>query len=349
MSRTSHKALAEALDSLPNGYPPTESGVEVRLLERIFSDEEAALGRQLTGAFESVDIIAERAGLEVKPARKLLMGMTRRGLVWLGKEEGKAGFRLAPFVVGIYEAQVDTIDRELSELFEQYMANGGANGILEHGPALHRVVPAERAVQPEWVLPYDDVRAILQEAETFQVNDCICRKERAQTGHECDFPVENCLSFSKVKRAPRKGDISKEEALELLDDAAAIGLVHTVSNNQEVGYVCNCCGCCCAILRGINEWGIQNSVANANYIAVMDHAKCEDCERCELRCPVDAIMKANSGRTIDLERCIGCGVCVTGCNKGAIRLERKRAEEIVEPPADFSTWERQRLSSRGMI
>ena len=69
-----------------------------------------------------------------------------------------------------------------------------------------------------------------------------------------------------------------------------VGLVHTVSNVTEgVGYVCNCCGCCCGILRGITDWGIADSVAYANYYAVIEPEFCADCGTCIERCHVGAI------------------------------------------------------------
>jgi ferredoxin len=36
---------------------------------------------------------------------------------------------------------------------------------------------------------------------------------------------------------------------------------------------------------------------------------------------------------IDLERCIGCGLCVSSCPEGAASLERRPEESIVVPPA----------------
>ena len=69
----------------------------------------------------------------------------------------------------------------------------------------------------------------------------------------------------------KRAAISHEEALAVLDEAERVGLVHTVSNVASgIGYVCNCCGCCCGLLRGINEWGIEHSVAQANYFAEID-------------------------------------------------------------------------------
>ena len=39
-----YQQLAQYLDSLPAGYPPTESGVELRILHKLFSPQEAAAG-----------------------------------------------------------------------------------------------------------------------------------------------------------------------------------------------------------------------------------------------------------------------------------------------------------------
>ena len=47
MDNTHYRALAARLDELPNGFPPTEDGAELRLLARLFSAEEAALVAQL--------------------------------------------------------------------------------------------------------------------------------------------------------------------------------------------------------------------------------------------------------------------------------------------------------------
>ncbi len=147
-----------------------------------------------------------------------------------------------------------------------------------------------------------------------------------------------------------QGTITREEALAFLDRAEQIGLVHTVSNVMEgVGYVCNCCGCCCGLLRGITEWGIEHSVAQANYFAVIDADACSDCGTCVERCQVRAISEADGVPVVDRARCIGCGLCVTGCRQDAAHLQRKPQDEIVVPPLDFAAWERERLRSRGLL
>lgn len=290
MTKDVYKQLTKALNSLPNGFPRTPLNVEILILKKIFSFEEAWFGSQLSDAMEPVQNIAKRVGLSKEETQVRLTNMAKRGLLWHHEHKGKTHFRLAPFIVGIYEAQLESMDHELAHLFEQYMLDGGAAGIMKPQPALHRVVPAQEAVKSEWVLPYDDVRAIILAAKTFHLQNCICRVQQDFIGRKCNFPLRTCLSFSNLECPSRQGDISQAEALAFLDNAEEIGLVHTVSNVvKEFGYICNCCGCCCGILRGITEWGIENSVAHANYYSVINTDECQGCGTCRERCQVHAI------------------------------------------------------------
>jgi ferredoxin len=52
---------------------------------------------------------------------------------------------------------------------------------------------------------------------------------------------------------------------------------------------------------------------------------------------------------VDRKRCIGCGLCATGCPNNVAKLERKPESEVVHPPADFAMWGRERLLNRGLI
>jgi len=348
MSELVFEQLADALNELPNGFPRTPTKIEIKILKKIFSPEEAELASKLGGSYETIGEIAKRIGLPSGQIQKPLFNLVRRGVVWLDMVNGRPRFRLAPFVVGIYEAQLVLMDHELAHLVEDYLAHGGAEGIMRPQPALHRVLPAQQSVKTESVLPYDDVRKILLNARTFQVRDCICRAQQDQLGsRKCDFPLNMCLSFSDEARSAVPGDISRKEALALLDKSEEVGLVHTISNvMQGLGYVCNCCGCCCAILRSINEWGIENSVAYANYYAVIDAEICADCGDCIKRCQVHAISEVEGVSVVDQAHCIGCGLCVTGCPNEAARLERKPEADIIHPPVDFATWEQARLQNR---
>jgi len=352
MSKDVYDQLAEALDRLPNGFPRTESRVEVAILKKLFTREEALLAGLLGREYEPCDVIAGWVGFPEGEVRSRLVDMEERGLLWSDTHDGVRRFRLAPFIVGIYESQ--SMDHDFAHLVERYFAEGGAAGIMGPQPALHRVVPSRGAVKTELILPYEDVKAILQANKTFHLANCICREQQDQIGRKCDFPLRTCMSFTAYERPPREGDISRDEALAWLDKFEEMGLVHTVSNVMKgpsiagtFSYVCNCCGCCCGILRGITDFGIENSVAHANYYSEIDAGECIGCGVCRDRCQVKAISLENGVAIVDRARCIGCGLCTTKCPSGAAKLVRKPNGEIVHPPADFAAWEQERIKNRG--
>jgi Na+-translocating ferredoxin:NAD+ oxidoreductase subunit B len=342
-----YNTLADALNKLPNAFPRTKSNVEILLLKKIFSPEEAWLCGQLTVNFEPVDGIANRIGLSIEDTKTRLGHMVKRGFLWGSVEQGYV--RLAPFIVGIYEAQISNMDHEMAHLVEDYFNEGGVD-FMRPQPAIHRVIPAQSSTKSEWILPYDDIKAVLIRQKSFRVRDCICRTQQELIGErKCHFPKTVCLNFTTYERPPSDGDISLDDALTLLDETEKSGLVHSVSNIAEgYFYVCNCCSCCCGILRGITKFGIENSIAASNYYSSIDAEKCEGCGICVRRCPVNAI-SANEGKSaVDLKKCIGCGLCASGCAFGAATLNRKSEEEIIIPPKDFRTWEHERLVNRGL-
>ena len=107
--------------------------------------------------------------------------------------------------------------------------------------------------------------------------------------------------------------ISKEEAYEVLRKSEEAGLVHMTSNVASGhGYICNCCGCCCGLLRGVNM-GLPN-VVNSYYYASINSELCSSCGICaEERCQVNAIEEGEDAYNIIKDKCIGCGLCVTTC------------------------------------
>ena len=92
--------LANRLSNTPNGFPRTQSGVEFKLLAKMFTPQEAAIGAVMHLRREDVEDIAASAGLDVDTARATLKGMARKGLVRGGRGERGLSFALLPFVVG---------------------------------------------------------------------------------------------------------------------------------------------------------------------------------------------------------------------------------------------------------
>ncbi|MBP1649161.1 MAG: hypothetical protein H6Q30_2606 [Bacteroidetes bacterium] len=352
MSDRCYRQLASLLDSLPNRFPSTQSGVEIRLLMKIFSPEEALLASEMTATPEPAAVITGRAGVGPKEGRDTLKRMAAKGLISVKRGESEFGFHLKPFVVGFYENQLPRMDAEMAVLFEEYF-NETRGALLRVAPAHHRVIPVEQAIPFKiGIQPYERAGALLEEALSWGVRDCICRVQQKLVGKGCDRPVNSCLVFAPVKNAfdRSKTDraISKEEALQILKETEEAGLVHTVGNYRDgLDYICNCCTCCCGILRGIAQYGISSAVAHSEFFLVVDADACSGCNNCIGRCQFNALSPSDGIIAVDYHHCMGCGVCVAACPTAAMHLERRPAKDITVPPAGHREWAAQRSASQG--
>ena len=72
MAKDVYETLATHLDSLPAGFARTDSGVEMRILRRLFTPEDAQLAVHLTIIPEEARVIARRAGIPVSEAASRL-------------------------------------------------------------------------------------------------------------------------------------------------------------------------------------------------------------------------------------------------------------------------------------
>jgi ferredoxin len=344
--------LAQRLDSLPNGFPPTPDGVELQLLAHLFTPEEAALAASLRLSFESAEQIATRLGGDPKELREQLKSMARRGLISAGRMEDGIGFKLLPFVVGIYEMQLNRLDAEMARLFEDYYRQSFGQ-VLGVQPSVHRVIPIGESVRTGMeIRPFESAAEIVAAAGAWGVVDCICRKQKALIGEGCEHPLDVCLMLHRRAGAFDQASgvrvLTRDEALETLQRAARAGLVHSVSNTQEgSSYICNCCTCSCGILRGIAELGIANAVARSAFTNQVDEALCVSCEACVEYCQFGALTLLGVAQVDEL-RCVGCGVCVPACPEEALGLVRRPEMEVQAPPLGEMEWLQQRAAARGI-
>ena len=122
-----YRQLQQALDEMPIGFPPTKSGVEIRLLKYLFTAEEAKIAAKLKFAWkptESLDNIYERLksmGFSKEELENHLDSMLKKGAIFGRKVDNKKFYGLALLVVGIYEYQVNKLTKEFLESFQQYI------------------------------------------------------------------------------------------------------------------------------------------------------------------------------------------------------------------------------------
>jgi ferredoxin len=238
---------------------------------------------------------------------------------------------------------------------EEFMESYGRQ-FFDKGPQLMQVVPIEREIPGRHeAMTYEKVSSIIENGQSFVLMECICKKEQGLLDNRCEKPLEVCMGIAPVPGVfdnPKAGrPISREEAVKVIQEAEEAGLVH-LTWNVESGhfFICNCCGCCCGVLKGINDLGIPASrVVNSYYYAEIDPDECAACGTCaDERCQVNAIEEGEDAYSVIRDRCIGCGLCVPTCPSEAIRLVRKEAQELVPPPRDETQWFEERGRTRGV-
>jgi len=354
MAETIYRRLQQVLDTLPNGFPEAEDGVDIKILKRIFTEEEAEIFCDLRLTYETPEQISERSGRSLEGLNENLIRMWKKGQIFGIDFGGVYVFRMAAWVFGIYEFQLKFMDREFAELCKTYEERY-AHEFFTVSPPLMHVVPVEEQLGGEGEpLPFDQVSSIIEKGQSFGLAECICKVEHGLLDNPCTKPTEVCLSIAPV---PGFFDdhplairpITKEKAYEVLKASEEAGLVH-MTNNFEKGhfYICNCCGCCCGVLRNAKELGVGNAI-HSNYMAVIDEEACVGCGLCaDERCQLDAIEEVDETYRVMADKCIGCGLCISTCPADAVSIVRKAEGALEAPPKNEADWYAKRAEARGV-
>jgi electron transport complex protein RnfB len=349
-----YRALAKRLDEIPNGFAATESGVELRLLAKLFEPAEAKLATVMRLTPERADQIGARIGVDGREAHDGLLTMGKKGLIRTSRGDDVTLFGLMPFVVGIYEDQLLRMDEEMATLFEQYFQETGGGSMTHGEPSVHRIIPVETSVPVDVeILPYERASELVEGSRSWGVRECVCRVQQKKVGKGCDSTLENCVVFAPVPGAFDESEstraIAKDDALRILREAAEEGLVHSTCNYQnQIYYVCNCCPCCCGILRGVTEFEVPTAVARSDFRIVVDGDACTGCGACLERCHFGALSVSDEVCAADYDRCLGCGACAPACPVDALALERREEGDVPRPPANKRAWLTDRAGKRGV-
>lgn len=267
-----------------------------------------------------------------------------RGVVFMTSK----GYQFARDLLQLHDATASDVrldgiwGRELLDLWEDFCQAewypGWAKGIQTLNTPAWRVIPARKAV-PEGasLLPAEDLESILDQSTRFAVVHCACRRVAAR----CDLPLEVCLQLNRgaeyVLARGTGRELTREGAMDVLDEAVAAGLIHSVYNlSQAINVICNCCTDCCVFYYPLSRYGgLEKGVARSRFRAEVDQTTCLGCQTCVERCPFGAVeMVRVTGEKklkaqVDTEGCFGCGVCVVGCESDSIRLVEVRPPEQV--------------------
>ena len=341
-----YRELQKALDKLPIGYPETESGVEIRILKKIFSPEQAfvgsKLGFELKPLYEIYKSI-ERESFTLEKVEKILDEMHKLGLILkvIRNEEGNdiKYYAATAFMLGFYEFQMNKMTEEFVHDVDQFFEEAFLDELNRTKIQQLRTIPIEQEIGVERdIANYDDFRYYLENCgEPIVLNECICRKKNDIIGKSCEKTDlrESCFSFRSAGQAYLDRGlgriITKEEALEIIEQAEREGLVLQTGNSQRPMSLCTCCGCCCNLLANEKKLDAPAQFLGSNFFAKVDEELCTGCGVCETRCQMDAIEINDDISNINLDRCIGCGVCVPTCPEEAITLIEKEEKDRIVP------------------
>jgi Na+-translocating ferredoxin:NAD+ oxidoreductase subunit B len=321
-----YRKLASHLDGLPGGFPSAESGVELRILRKLFSPHEAELALHVSLLPETAPVLAQRAGITLDDATRRLAEMARKGLIYeLTPEKGAMTYAAAQFVIGIWELHVNALDPELIRDFEEYLPTLAREAL--RFPQL-RTIPVNRSLDARLtVMPYERAEALVRKATKVLVAPCICRRERHIAGEACSAPEEACLVFDMGAEIYERNGLGRlighDEALAILERAEEAALVLQPGNSQAPMNICCCCGCCCGVLRSIKSHPNPAALISSPFVVSFSPEECSVCGDCLERCQMGALRLDAGAIDLNEGRCIGCGLCVSKCPTGSLTLTRK--------------------------
>lgn len=349
----SYNSLAQRLNRFPQGAPPTE--LLFKILKVLFSEREAKLVSLLPLRPFTDKKAAAIWKLNLSDARIILNDLADRGILLDFEQDGNITYILPPPMAGFFEFSMmryrkDINQKVLSELFYQYLnveedfikdlfLNGETQvgrvfvneGVLTNENALH-------------VLDYERASEVIKTASQIGIGVCYCRHKMEHIGKNCSAPMDICMTFNAPAESLIRHGIAKKvdvsEGLDLLNKAQDYNLVQFGENVQEeVSFICNCCGCCCEALIAVRKFGFLNPVHTTNFIPEIIKEKCTGCGKCVSLCPVEAMTLVTASdphkqekkkAKLDKDQCLGCGICLKGCKVDALKL-KSRGERVITP------------------
>ena len=305
-------------------------------LFKMLADENEAKVLLAASPPASVEELSEKTGIPKDEVEKMIDPLFKKGLIYKSSKRDPQRYYRVRRLLQFHDATILAPDMppEYIDLWKKYHETE----FLDHHKKIEasitqshvRVVPVNITVEAgAQVAAFEDVKQIVEDADTLAVTKCTCR---AIDG-ACGLPVEVCIQINRaadyaIERGTGR-QLTKEETIEMLKMCEEEGLVHTVTNHRTLGHIiCNCCADCC-----INWPGPRTSpvgfAAPSRFAAVVDPDLCTACETCLDRCYFDALKVEDDIAQVDEEKCMGCGLCVVTCPTEAMTLKELRGEDFV--------------------
>ena len=326
-----------------------------KILGLLFSEKEASLVALLPIKPFTADSAARAWKMSLAESQNILDALSGRAILIDIAGRKKRYYVLPPPMAGFFEFSMmrirgDIDQKLLAELYHQYITveedfikSLFTQGETQLGRAfVHEpVLSSENALH---VMDYERASQVVKSASHRGVGICYCRHKMRHLGRVCSAPLDICMTFNATAASLIRHGFARavdaSEGLSLLQQAYDHNLVQFGENvRSRVGFICNCCGCCCEAMIAARRFGILHPVHTTNFIPETDGAACTGCGDCAAVCPVEAmtLVSANDPAhakkkraKLDENLCLGCGVCVRVCKTRTLRL-RSRSERVITP------------------
>ena len=349
----SFNKLTKRINLFPQGAVATDLLFEI--LKILFSEREAALVSMLPIKPFNAGKAARIWKISDAEARIILNDLADRGLLTDIEQFDDVWYSMPPPMAGFFEFSLmryrnDIDQKTLSELYYQYInvEEDFIKDLFTTGKTqLGRVYVNEEVLSGEnalHVLDYERASEVIKTATSLGKGVCYCRHKMEHLGRNCNAPMDICMTFNGSADSLTRHGIAKKidvsEGMDLLQKARDSNLVQFGENVQEkVNFICNCCGCCCEALISARKFGFLNPVHTTNFFPVIIEDNCNGCGKCVSLCPVEAIVLVSANdpdkpqkkkAKTDPDICLGCGVCLKGCEKIALKLHQRK-ERVITP------------------
>ena len=289
---------------------------------------------------------------------------SKKMLIKRGEKDGRPAymrtymFYLTLAYVNYDDPHKTPLGRELLRWWIQ--TNEGGSGDFPTPYRLYRIMPHEGTLtgkdnfgkvpmnleipDTRQVLDMDLLSKILKERRTIAVTRCICRNAQEKNGtRKCDYPLDVCIGFDAVADgliASGAGrQITAEECERIVRTCHEMGMMQIISNSDKPLAMCNCCRCCCGIVKSMARFESSLGTVSRYVASMTDASLCVQCKSCVKVCPMETISIKDGHAEIFQGNCFGCGLCVSKCPKGILTMKvRSDAAE-----STFTTEQEKRL------
>jgi Pyruvate/2-oxoacid:ferredoxin oxidoreductase delta subunit/DNA-binding Lrp family transcriptional regulator len=334
----------------PNDIPLDKNGnvskAFIEYIKLMFTPEEAEIAKHLDIKPLYLKEISKRLGKDRKETKAIMKRLAEKGIIQ--DTGGYSYFLTMPHLLNIgfkYSKAYERFGKEAAELYQQFFINEKFYKRYESsdkGTSLTRIVPVDKSIDHQSkITNAEEMHRIIDNClPPIVATDCPCRGRTEELGtRECKdkYPIkESCLQlgpFGKYFLDRNAGrELTREEAHELVDKHAKLGLIFTTENVVQANHqiICCCCECCCSLMRGMTRFEDKNHncSAKSNYISKVNQDTCKGCGLCVKRCIFKAITLEDKAE-VNPDKCYGCGVCAVTCPTEAIKLHREERSEIL--------------------